>query len=276
MSSCQLFVPISVNTGKHRWRESNPRDAGLESGPQPLHTGDGPSFGQKKRAACCRYPAQTAPGGLPSQGSSRRTAHARAELVGLIGLVAHRSQTRRQSHAATPPGFVQNVRPVHDLSSGFSGLRELVSPSTYAGVNAFPASFVPACLSRRYDAQIPTQVPRALPKQLGRQAEPDLLQFDRTYTAIGHSCACRPRTRPAAADAHVLSSDREHRPPEVIQGTSTYRRTRRGGTDSESSPSSRYTLAAAPAALAQSAERLTRNEKVVGSIPTGGSTRSMR
>jgi hypothetical protein len=31
-----------------------------------------------------------------------------------------------------------------------------------------------------------------------------------------------------------------------------------------------------PAALAQSAERLTRNEKVVGSIPTGGSTRTPR
>jgi hypothetical protein len=47
--------------------------------------------------------------------------------------------------------------------------------------------------------------------------------------------------------------------------------------DSESTPPSRYTLASAPvppAALAQSAERLTRNEKVVGSIPTGGSTQT--
>jgi hypothetical protein len=49
--------------------------------------------------------------------------------------------------------------------------------------------------------------------------------------------------------------------------------------DSESPPPSRYTLASAhapPAALAQSAERLTRNEKVVGSIPTGGSTQTPR
>ena len=40
----------------------------------------------------------------------------------------------------------------------------------------------------------------------------------------------------------------------------------------------RYTLASAhrPRRLAQSAERLTRNEKVVGSIPTGGSTQTPR
>ena len=46
--------------------------------------------------------------------------------------------------------------------------------------------------------------------------------------------------------------------------------------NSETTRPSRYTLASAPAALAQSAERLTRNEKVVGSIPTGGSTSDQR
>jgi hypothetical protein len=48
------------------------------------------------------------------------------------------------------------------------------------------------------------------------------------------------------------------------------------GSDSESPPPARYTLASVPAALAQSAERLTRNEKVIGSIPIGGSTRTPR
>lgn len=53
--------------------------------------------------------------------------------------------------------------------------------------------------------------------------------------------------------------------------------TRAAVSDSNSPPTSRYTLPAVPpAALAQSAERLTRNEKVVGSIPTGGSTRTPR
>jgi len=36
MSSCQLFVSVFVNAEKHRWKESNPRDAGLESGPQTI------------------------------------------------------------------------------------------------------------------------------------------------------------------------------------------------------------------------------------------------
>ena len=65
---------------KHRWKESNPRDAGLESGPQPLRT-DVVTYGQKKRAACAGHPAQTAPWddlpteitqvGRPNAGSAR-------------------------------------------------------------------------------------------------------------------------------------------------------------------------------------------------------------
>lgn len=198
MSSCQLFVPVSVNTGKHRWRESNPRNAGLESGSQPLHTGDGPMFGQKKRAACCRYPAQTAPGGLPSRRSSRRTARIRAELV-VEGLIAHGTQARRQSRAAGPPGFVQDVRSVHDLSSGFLFSPEIVSPNTYAQVNAFPAPFVPTRISHPYDAQIPPPVP---PPLSGSQTKN--LQIGRTYTPTAPSPAPRPRVQPHVVAAYVL------------------------------------------------------------------------
>ena len=83
--------------------------------------------------------------------------------MGLIGLAAHGSQARRQSHAAGPPGFVQNVRSVHDLSSVFLVLREIVSPSTCEEVNAFPGPIVPVAFPWRYDAQISTPVPARQP-----------------------------------------------------------------------------------------------------------------
>ena len=84
----------------------------------------------------------------------------------------------------------------------------------------------------------------------------------------------------AVRRAPVLAAQRLWQAGAPVCGVTPTTRSRPGvssqGSDSESSPSSRYTLASAPAALAQSAERLTRNEKVVGSIPTGGSTRSTR
>lgn len=191
-------MPVSVNTGKHRWRESNPRNAGLESGSQPLHTGDGPGFGQKKRAACCRYPAQTAPGGLPSRRSSRRTALVRAELV-VEGLIAHGSQARRQSHAAGPPGFVQDVRSVHDLSSGFLFSREIVSPNTYVQVNAFPTPIVPT-------QHFPPTTPKSRPRFPHPSPQPDEEPADR-QDVYAHCLApaSRPRVQPHVVATYVLS-----------------------------------------------------------------------
>ena len=163
-------------------------------------------------------PAQTAPGGLPTRRSPRRTARTRAQLdpeLVVEGGVTDRSPARRQSHAAGPPGLSRVTCAVHDLSSGLRSLRELVSPIPRDYVNAFPASFIPRPIS--------LSVRRAPPTPGSRSGDLD------------HCPAPSPRNRFGITPRLPLHS----------------------------SP--------APAALAQSAERLTRNEKVVGSIPTGGS-----
>jgi hypothetical protein len=82
---CDKCPVVIVRTGireyrkKHRWKESNPRDTGLESGPQPLRT-DVVSVDIQKRAACCRLPGSDGswedlplgdhPGGPPALGLS--------------------------------------------------------------------------------------------------------------------------------------------------------------------------------------------------------------
>src|SRR5262245_57831815 len=66
---------------KHRWKESNRRDAGLESGPQPLRT-DVASLGTEKGAACCRLPGSDGSWDhLPLRRSPRWAARTRAQLA---------------------------------------------------------------------------------------------------------------------------------------------------------------------------------------------------
>ena len=65
---------------KHRWKESNPREPGLESGPQPVRT-DVAEKAKKKEPPAAGSPAQTTPGrlsrkeitqvGRPHSGSAR-------------------------------------------------------------------------------------------------------------------------------------------------------------------------------------------------------------
>jgi hypothetical protein len=85
-----------------------------------------------------------------------------------------------------------------------------------------------------------------------------------------------PPTRPAEARrTPAYGAPKSRLPPAIVRSLRSPQ-TPGSISDSESPPPSRYTLGSAPAALAQSAERLTRNEKVVGSIPTGGSTQTPR
>lgn len=146
-----LFVPVFVNTGNSIGGRSRTLVTRVWNPVRNHCAPTWPVTGQKKRAACCRYPAQTAPGGLSTRRSPRRTACTQArldaELVVIDGAVAHGSQACRQSHAAGPPGFSRVLRAVHDVSSGSWSLRELVSPIPADQVNAFPGTIVPGAIS---------------------------------------------------------------------------------------------------------------------------------
>ena len=108
---------------KHRWKESNPRDAGLESGPQPLRTDVAcPKAGDiEKGAACCRTPGSDGSWeALPLRRSPRWAARTRAQLdreLVVEGVFAHGSQACRQNHGARPPCLSRVPRAVHDVSS---------------------------------------------------------------------------------------------------------------------------------------------------------------
>lgn len=72
-------VGIREYRKKHRWKESNPRDAGLESGPQPLRT-DVVKCGKRKEPPGAGDPAQTAPGMISRWRSHRWAARTRAQF----------------------------------------------------------------------------------------------------------------------------------------------------------------------------------------------------
>src|SRR3954453_17669620 len=130
MSSCQLFVSVFVNTEKHRWKESNPRDAGLESGPQTI---------AHRREVKTKQKSRLPPGArlrrllekLSTRRSPSRAARTRAQLIGELGVeeraFVHGSQARRQSQRAAPPGLPRVAHAVHDVLLGVVVSRELVS-----------------------------------------------------------------------------------------------------------------------------------------------------
>ena len=192
----------------------------------------------------------------------------------------------------------------------FCRLREIVSPNTHGEVNAFPKTIVPGH-SRTPPTRTPTtQFHRPGPKSAGALAAQDVggarqrrrdqhalpavrremprLARQQTHAAGGarfrrtprDAARCRVGRRAPPYAEGRLAVRRLRQAVLSVCGVTPTTQSRRGvpsrGSDSESTPSSRYTLASAPAALAQSAERLTRNEKVVGSIPTGGSTQNPR
>lgn len=189
------------------------------------------------------------------------------------------------------------------ISSVCSSLRALVSPSTHKEVNAFPQSIVPTAISRLFGRAPPTtgsthelaathplqpattHLPTANQTAADHAPEPPPAAR-RTPLAARRISADRPPQHPASphrprAEPHrrPLAAPREPPPAPAAAPRDRPPINPVELSDSETPPPSRYTLASAPgppAALAQSAERLTRNEKVVGSIPTGGSTQTPR
>src|ERR671938_350018 len=91
---------------KHRWKELNPQDTGLESGPQPLLT-DVAGVGKKKSRLAPDARLRRLPGAISRWRSHRWAAHARAQLgpepVVVEGVFTHGSQARRPGHGALPP-----------------------------------------------------------------------------------------------------------------------------------------------------------------------------
>lgn len=219
--------------------------------------------------------------GRPYAGSARCRAGGRRRLRARIAGMP----TKPWGQAAMPfSGSACRTRCLLDVVV----VAELVSRIPHSQVNAFPASIVPEpinCpLRRTSPPQVPhpprgsaltsAPIPTCRPRKLcASPRRPDPSSSAPLTLAPGPSSSA-----PRRSDSVRQPGSRA--PPRTATTQLRSRQIRPGGvSDSESPPPSRYTLASAsapPAALAQSAERLTRNEKVVGSIPTGGSTRTPR
>jgi hypothetical protein len=206
MCSCQLFVPVSVNTGKHRWRESNPHDAGLESGPQPLHIGDDPEDRAKEKSRLLPVtrlrrlleisPLGDHPGGPPARGLSSMPSRWYSKVLSVTGR-RHADKTmrpRRQAfvrvlapYTMSPQGLIlAGISLTHPARRSqrisyiiYSGGQFLAGP-TYAVPRRFPAA-----VPRRF----PAAVPRVIRATAGPRRTPPLRnRFGITHRLPLHSC----------------------------------------------------------------------------------------
>ena len=259
MSSCQLFVPVFVNTGKSIGGRNRTLVTRVWN---PVRSHCAPTWmkrAKKKEPPAAGHPAQTAPGrisrseitqvGRPHAGSARwRAGGSRCLRARIAGM-----PTKPWGQAAMPfSGSACRTRCLLEVVvlAGISLTHPAQPSQRICGVNCSHAYL----LSVRC-----TPTPAGSAPYLG----PHGPSTDRHRPATKRYATSVPLA--AVPTAPAARPPPQTKPLEV--------------SDSETPPPSRYTLASAsapPAALAQSAERLTRNEKVVGSIPTGGSTRTPR